>query len=110
MTDDAINHSPRRALARKRHSQSVQVYLGADVFIRERRHTRHDVVVIPEAEVLVLQRGAVVHLRIEVLGGDVVEYPAAVERRWAMADETHRRGAHGFESMPRHRNVSASHT
>lgn len=76
---------------RRRHSQSVEVDLGTDVFVRKRRHARNDVVVVSDPEVLVLQSDAMVHLLVEVLGRDVVEYPVTIERRWTKADGTYTR-------------------
>lgn len=52
---------------------------------RGRRYPRHDVVVIPRSEVLFLQSGAVIHLGIEVLGGELVEYPSTVDGRQALS-------------------------
>lgn len=64
----------------RRHSQSIQVYLGADVLVRERGHARYDVVVVSASKVLVLQRGAVVQLRVVLPSRVPVEYPRKAEK------------------------------
>lgn len=66
------------------HSQAIQVNLSADVDERGRRYPRHNVVVVPRSKVLFLQSDAVIHLGIEVLRGELVEYPSTVERRCAL--------------------------
>ena len=43
--------------------------------VGRRHYTRHDVVVVPAAEVLVLQKGAVVQVGVEVGGERSVEHP-----------------------------------
>ena len=58
------------------YSQSVQVYLSPDVCVGRGHHERHDVVVVPTPEVLVLETGAVVHPAVEVRGQRSVEHPA----------------------------------
>ena len=68
--------NPRRREGRCFYSQSVEVYLGADVAVGRRHDARHDVVVVPAPEVLVLKKGAVVQLGVEMCGERSVEHPA----------------------------------
>lgn len=56
-------------------SQLVDVDFCADVNVGHSRHDRHGVLVVPAAEVLVLQTLAVVPPAVEVLGGSAVEQP-----------------------------------
>ena len=61
-------------------SQSVEVYLGPDVMVGRGHYARHDVVVVPAPEVLVLETGAVVHFAVEARGQQSVEHPAGAQR------------------------------
>lgn len=66
----------RNATARfHQNSQVVDVNFRADVNVGNSWHDRHRVLVIPAAEVLVLQAFAVVLPAIEVLSGSPVEQP-----------------------------------
>ena len=56
-------------------SQSINVDLGADVVVRIRGYTGHDVVVVPAPEALVLQRYTIVDLSVEFLGKRAIENP-----------------------------------
>ena len=70
-------HQPRRRREGKvSYSQSVEVYLDADVAVGRGYHTRDDVVVVPAAEVLVLEKRAVVHLGVEACSERSVEHSA----------------------------------
>lgn len=61
---------------RSHHSQAVQVNLGAHVLVApDWRQARHAIVVVPAPEVFLLDKGAVVHLGVEVLRDLLVEYP-----------------------------------
>lgn len=62
-------------------SQSVEVDLLAHVPVGRRCDARHDVVVIPAAEVLALHGGAVVHGGIEDLGHLAIEHPGIMPHR-----------------------------
>lgn len=59
----------------------VQVDLGADVVVGGRHNARHDVVVVPATEVLVLEAGTVVHLRVELLAQPCVKHPVQKFKR-----------------------------
>ena len=78
-SSDTIVGSPQYILivnrVRSSFSQSVKVDLGTDVLERGRHHARHDVVVVPAPEVLVLEGGAVVYLVVENLRHLSVKHP-----------------------------------
>ena len=57
------------------HSLPVKVDLGTDVLEGGGHHTRHDVVVVPAPEVLVLESFSVIHLGVEDLRQLSVEHP-----------------------------------
>ena len=61
-------------------------------------HARHDVVVVPAPEVLVLETGAVVQPRVEESGQRSVEHSAGAIERWDQERWKHR-GRTGTEQI-----------
>lgn len=61
--------------------QSVEVDLGAHVRVGQRYDARHDVVVIPASEALLLEKCAVVQVTVESSGERSVEDPERESKR-----------------------------